>query len=333
MHPTRRQTTAGAFAAMVTSGCSAHPAKPRAAFKLRFATDWRAEAEHGGFYQALAMGQFARRGLDVDIVQGTPGGNVPLLLAGGAAEMGIGTNSFVALNVVQQKIPLTAVAAIMQKDPQVLMAHKGAGISSLTDMKGHPIYIANQQRSAMWLWLKSRFGLSDSQVRTYEFNLSPFLLDRRAVQEGYITSEPYLAEKLSHQQPVVFLLADYGYNGYGTLLMAANRLIEQNPSAVASFVDACADGWRAYLYGDPRPADRLILAANSEMTADILQQARDKLRSYSLISSGAQDPNTIGSMTDQRWEAFFRMASGLGLYSHALNFRIAYTLRFIPAAR
>src|SRR3569833_2725785 len=129
-----------AAAALLLAACSEKkeaPAAP-AATVIRFATDWRAQAEHGGFYEALATGEYAKRGLDVQLVQGGPGVNVPQLVASGAVESGMGSNSFIVLNLAQEKVPVKAVATIMQKDPQVLIAHPDQGIERIADQKGHP---------------------------------------------------------------------------------------------------------------------------------------------------------------------------------------------------
>src|ERR1700739_2026800 len=168
----------------------------------------------------------------------------------------------------------------MQKDPQVLIAHPDVGIHSLADMKGHPIFLSDASVTAFWVWLKAKYGFTDDQVRKYAFSNAPFLADKRVVQEGYVTSEPYTIEKEGHIKPAVFLLADEGYPGYAGMLIAGNKLIASNPAAVKAFVEASAQGWHDYLYGDPKPGDALIEKDNPDASEDVLAQARDKMRSY-----------------------------------------------------
>jgi NitT/TauT family transport system substrate-binding protein len=301
---------------------------------IRFATDWRAEAEQGGFYEALANGEYARRGLAVTIVPGGPGVNVPQLVASRAVEMGIGSNSFIVLNLAREGVPVRAVAAFMQKDPQVLIAHPDAGIHGLADMKGHPILLADASVTAFWVWLKAKYGFTDDQVRKYTFNNAPFLADKRIVQQGYLTSEPYTLEKEAHLKPAVFLLADDGYPGYAAMVLAPDALIASNPAMVRAFVEASAAGWKAYLNGDPAPGDRLILKDNPEMTEDVLAQAREKLRRYGIVQSGDATGQGIGAMTDARWTEFFKIAAGQGVYPDTMDYRRAYTLKFVqPPAR
>lgn len=296
---------------------------------IRFATDWRAQAEHGGYYQALATGEYKKRGLDVKIVQGGPGVNVPQLLAAGAVEMGMGSNGFIVLNLAQQAVPVKAVAAYFQKDPQVLMAHPGQGISSIADLKGRPILLSDASVGAFWPWLKAKYGFADDQIRKYTFNSAPFLADKRVAEEGYVTSEPYTLEKQAGMKPVVFLLADNGYPGYANMVLAPDSLITKNPAAVKAFVEATAQGWHDYLYGDASAGDALIRKDNPEMTQDVLDQAREKMRSYGLVDSGDAKASGIGVMTDARWKTAFDMAASHGVYPQALDYKRAYTLQFV----
>jgi len=296
---------------------------------VRFATDWRAQAEQGGFYEALANGEYKKHGLDVKLVQGGPGVNVPQLLASDAVELGMGSNSFIVMNLAQQKIPVKAVAAFMQKDPQVLIAHPDTGVEKIADLKGRPILLSDASVSAFWVWLKAKYGFTDSQVRKYTFNSAPFLADPRAVQQGYVTSEPYTIEKQSGMKPKVFLLADEGYPGYAAMVLASDRFASKNPQAVKAFVEASAQGWRDYLYGDPRPGDALIIKDNPEMTEDVLQQAREKMKSYGVVDGGDAKALGLGAMTDARWKTFFDMAAAQGVYPKDMDSKAAYTLEFV----
>lgn len=313
--------------------CACSPAKPPPAetqgTSIRFATDWRAQAEQGGFYEALAEGLYKKRGLDVKIVQGGPGVNVPQLLAAGAVEMGMGSNSFIVLNLARQGAPIKAVAAYFQKDPQVLIAHPDTGVASIADLKGRPILLSDASVTAFWVWLKSKYGFTDDQIRKYTFNAAPFLADKRVAQQGYVTSEPYTIQKQAGLTPKVFLLADNGYPSYGAMALAPDALIAKNPAAVKAFVEATAQGWHDYLYGDPRPGDAAIRKDNPEMPQDVLDQARAKMKSYGLVDSGDAQTLGIGAMTDARWKTFADMAIAQGVYPATLDYKRAYTLQFV----
>lgn len=324
----------GWAAALVLAGCS--PAKappaPGALTPIRFATDWHAQAEQGGFYEALATGEYKKRGLDVTIVQGGPAVNVPQLLAAGSVDMGMGSNSFIVLNLVQEKAPVKAVAAFMQKDPQVLMAHPEDKVTGFADMKGRPILISDAAVTTFWPWLKAKFGFTDDQVRKYTHSNATFLADPKAIQEGYITSEPYTVGKEGHIQPKVFLLADAGYPGYSAMALATDKLIAANPAAVKAFVEATAAGWQAYLNGDPKPADALILKDNPDMTQDVLDQARVKMREAGLVDGGDAKTAGVGTMSERRWAEAFKVSAEAGLYPKTLDYKSGYSLKFVTPA-
>ena len=299
-----------------------------AATKIRFVTDWKAQAEHGGFYQALAEGLYAKRGLDVTIIQGGPEVNVPQLLAGGAADFGMGSNSFIVMNMLKQNVPIKAVMAVFQKDPQVLMSHPRRDINSIADMKGKPILISSASTTAFWPWLKARFGFNDRQIRKYTYNLAPFIRDPNAIQEGYLTSEPFTVQQQAGFRPKVFLLADYGYPGYANMVLVPQKRIDSDRKTVQGFVDATRLGWQRYL-ANPAKGNALIKRDNPDMTDDILKQAHDKMKAHQMVMSGDGKAFGLGSMTDQRWKLFYDTMAGLGLYPKGMNYKKAYDLTFV----
>ena len=298
--------------------------------RLRFATDWRAQAEHGGFYQALASGAYEKRGLNVQIIQGGPSVNVPQLLASGAVELGMGSNSFIPMNLVQEGAPVKAVAAFFQKDPQVLMAHPDPALESIADLAGRPFLLSTAARDAFWVWLKAKYGFTDDQVRTYNYNLAPFLANEQAVQQGYLTSEPYTVEQQGGFTPRVFLLADEGYPSYATMVLAPNAFARDNARALRSFIAASAEGWRDYIQGDGKAADELIRRDNPDMTQDVLDQARAKLKAYGIVDGGDAALYGLGTMTAERWQAFFEVTSSAGVYPPNLDWRQAFTTQYLP---
>ena len=299
-----------------------------AADKVTFGTDWRAQAEHGGFYQALATGIYASHGIEVTLRQGGPQVNHAQLLAAGRLEFAMAPNSFIPLNFVAQKIPMVAVAALFQKDPAVLIAHPGVGNDSLAALKTRKIMIGPDTRVGFWRFLKSKYNFTDDQIAPYTFNIAPFLANPLAVQQGYLSSEPFQIERIGIK-PNVFLLADSGYSSYAAIITTSRKLNETNPDLVQRFVDASIKGWTDYLYGDPKPADARIKADNPEMTDELLAYSRDKLRSYGIVDSGDTKNKGIGVMTDARWKYFFDVMAADGLYAKDIDYKAAYTLSFI----
>lgn len=332
---TRRGVLAagGALAtAAVVAGCtrSEAPVDEEGRVRLRFATDWRAHAEHGGFYQALASGAYARRGLNVQIVQGGPGVNVPQLLASGTVELGMGSNSYTPLNLVAEGAPVKAVAAFFQKDTQVLIAHPDPALESIADLQGRPFLIADDSVNAFWVWLKSKYDFTDDQIRQYTFDPAPFLADERAVQQGHLTREPFTIEQQAGFTPRVFLLADEGYPSYAAMVLAPDAFARDNAAALRSFIAGSAEGWRDYIQGDGKAADALIRKDNPEMTQPTLDQARAKLKANGIVDGGDAALYGLGAMTADRWKAFFDVTAGSGVYPAGLDWRQAFTTQYLP---
>jgi NitT/TauT family transport system substrate-binding protein len=294
---------------------------------LTFGIDWLAEAEYGGYYQALATGIYARHGLSVTIRQGGPQVNQMQLMMAGRLDLNLGGGR--AIEFAQQHLPFKAIAAIFQKDPSVLIAHPGVGNDSFAALKGKPIMIGADTRSGWWRFLAAKFGYSDSQIRTYTFNLAPFLASKDAIQQGYLGSEPFSLRQATGIAPVVLLIADAGYPGYANIVATSDKLIAEKPDVVQRFIDASIEGWASYLNGDPAPGNALIKRDNPEMTDVLLAYGRAVMRQHGIVESGDALKLGIGAMTDARWAEFYQVSSALGIYPKGIDYKQAYTLRFV----
>jgi NitT/TauT family transport system substrate-binding protein len=313
---------------LVAMACLALGWDAAAAETVRFGTDWKAEAEHGGYYQAIATGIYRQHGLEVTLRQGGPQVNHAQLLAAGRLDFNLAPNSFIPLNFVRENIPMVAVAAIFQKDPSVLIAHPGQGNDSLAALKGKPIMIGADTRITSWMFLKSKYGYTDDQIRAYTFSVAPFLADPKAIQQGYLSSEPFTIESQG-VKPVVLLLADAGYSSYGSLIQTSEKLVREKPDLVQRFVDASIEGWYSYLYADPSPANALIKRDNPEMTDALLAYGIAKIKDHGIVDSGDAETDGIGAMTEARWHDFFDMMAKAGVYPQDLDFRRAFALQFV----
>jgi len=314
-------------ALLALSACAAL-AGPAAAETVTFGTDWKAEAEHGGYYQAIATGIYQKYGLEVALRQGGPQVNHAQLLAAGVLDFNLAPNSFGPLNYIREAIPMVAVAALFQKDPSVLIAHPGQGNDSFPALKGKPIMISGDTRTGSWLFLKQKFGYTDDQIRTYTFSVAPFLVDPKAIQQGYLSSEPYTIEQQG-VHPVVLLIADAGYASYGSIIEASEKLAREKPDLVQRFVDASIEGWYSYLYGDPGPGNTLIKKDNPEMTDELIAYGIAKIKEYGIVDSGDSKTTGIGAMTEARWKEFFTTMATAGLYPADLDYRKAFTPQFV----
>jgi NitT/TauT family transport system substrate-binding protein len=307
----------------------ATPFAARANDHITFGLDWKAEAEYGGFYQALATGIYAKHGLDVTIEQGGPMVNHTQLLIAGRLDFNVCSNSFLALNFVKEQIPFRAVAAIFQKDPSVLIAHHGVGNDNFGALKGKPIMISSDTRIGWWNFLKAKFGYTDSQIRPYTFNLQPFLADKLAIQQGFLGSEPFSIKQATGHMPVVMLVADAGFAGYGSMIATSDKNIDTRPDLVKRFVDASIEGWYSYLNGNPAPGNELIKKANPEMTDALIAYGRASMKDHGILTSDDAATLGIGAMTDARWDAFYQAVEAEGLYPKGMDIKKAYTLRFV----
>jgi NitT/TauT family transport system substrate-binding protein len=325
---TRRSFITTSSLALAGSLGHVAPARTQTADKLTFGTNWKAQAEHGGYYQAVATGIYKKAGLDVTIRMGGPQINHPQLLAAGAIDFNMGSNCFSALNYVKNNIPMLCVGTVFQKDPQVLVAHAGQGNDSLAAMKGKPIMISPPARATYWQFLRVKFGYTDDQVRTYTFNMAPFLADKSAIQQGFVTSEPFKLEKAG-AKIVVHLLADGGYSSYATTIETSAKLVNEKPDVVQRFVNGTIEGWYSYLYGDPGPANALIRKDNPEMADDQIAYSISAMKKYGLVDSGDAATLGIGGMTDARWKDFHATMVEAGLYPADLDLKRAYSLQFI----
>ena len=297
--------------------------------KVTFGTNWKAQAEHGGYYQAVADGTYAKHGLDVTVRQGGPQVNHSQLLAAGKIDFNMAGNLFSQFNYTQANVPMVTIAAIFQKEPQVLLAHPDAGVKELADLDDMTFFISNDGRQTFWLWLQQVYGFSDDQVKPYTFNPAPFLADTNSVQQGYVTSEPFAIRQQGGFEPVVLMMADYGYDTYSTTIETSQKLVDENPDLVQRFVNATIEGWYNYLYGDNKKANELIKADNPEMTDEQIAFSIEALKKYGIVDSGDARTMGIGAMTDARWESFFTKSVVWGVYPAELPYKTGYTTKFV----
>ena len=297
--------------------------------KVSFATNWKAEAEHGGFYQAVADGTYAKYGLEVTIRPGGPQSNERALLTAGKVEFLMAGNLDPAFNAVKEGIPTRVVAAVMQKDPQVFLTHPGAGLDTWESLKNATILVSRGGVASFYQWMIAEHGFKESQVKPYTFNPAPFLADKKSAQQGYVTAEPYAVEKQGGFKPNIFLLADHGYDTYATTIETTLDMIEKKPEIVQRFIDASIVGWYNYLYGDNKPANALIKKDNPDMDDAQIAYSIQKMKEYGIIDSGDTAKLGIGAMTDARVKSFFEHMVKSKLQKPDLDYTKAYTLQFV----
>lgn len=313
-----------AFAATLAGSVSA-----QAGEKITFGTNWVAQAEHGGFYQSVVDGTYAACGLDVEIVPGGPNVNNRALLLAGKIDFLMDGNLLQPFNSVKEGIPMVVVASMFQKEPQVIMTHPGQGFDTWESLKTiDTLMIGNGGYQSFFRWMVS-IGFQDEQRKPYTYSAAPFLADKTSGQQGYVTSEPHVIEVEAGFTPNIFLLADYGFDTYSTLIATMQDTIDTNPEAVQCFVDGSIIGWNNYMYGDNSAANALIQEHNPELTDAAIAFAISAMHEYGIVDSGDSLTMGIGAMTDERIKSFFDKMVAAGVVDADLDFKAAYTLDFI----
>jgi NitT/TauT family transport system substrate-binding protein len=292
--------------------------------KLVFTTNWYAQAEHGGFYQAVAEGIYRKHGLDVEIRMGGPQVNGLQILVARQADLFMGYDIQTA-QAVAQGLPVVTVAATFQKDPAAIIAHPD--VKSLEELKGRPIFISPASHTTFWPWLKARYGFTDAQLRPYSFSVQPFLVDKRAAQQGYITSEPYSIEKAGIK-PSVFLLADLGYPPYAETIVVTRGTLAARKGAIEKFIRASAEGWKSYL-ANPAPGNALVKRDNPRIEDALIAYGVARMIEYRLVTGGDADKLGIMTMTDARWDKTAEFMRSAGLLKPDFDIRNAYSLDLV----
>ncbi|WP_321343838.1 ABC transporter substrate-binding protein [Breoghania sp.] len=319
------------LAAVAASGILASTAPAFALDEVKFGTNWLAQAEHGGFYQAVADGTYEKYGLKVEIVQGGPQAANRALLMADKIDFYMNGNLLGSFSAVEQGIPLVEVAAIFQKDPQVLIAHPDTGLETFEDLAKLPtIFMGKDGFSTYFQWMKNTFeGFSDAQYKPYTFNPAPFLADKQSAQQGYITSEPYAIQTEGGIDPKLFLLADAGFDTYSTTIEAKADFVAGNKDLVQRFVDASIIGWYNYLYGDNAAANAAIKADNPEMTDGQIEFSIATMKDFGLVESGVALEKGIGCMKGEQIKAFYDKMVAAGVVQGELDLSSLYTTEFV----
>lgn len=294
---------------------------------VSFGANWVAQAEHGGFYQAVADGTYEACGLDVTIVPGGPQINNRALMLAGKIDFFMGGDLLNLFNARAQDVPVVAVAAAFQKHPQVFVAHPGTA-ESFGDLKDLTLLVADGTYQSIYQWMIAEHGFKAENRKPYTFSPAPFLADTGVAMQGFLTSEPYLVEKTGGFEPKVFLVADAGYSTYATTVEAMAETVETRPEVVQCFVDGTAIGWYNYLYGDNAAANAAIKQANPEMTDDKIAYAISKLIENGIVDSGDTLELGIGALTEEKVGTFYEKMLEVGVIETPIDWQAAINTSF-----
>ena len=319
-----RKLTIG-FAAGAAVAALAGPAL--ALDEITFGTNWVAEAEHGGFYQAVVDGTYEKYGLKVTIV---PKAEQAMLL-GGKIQFYMQGNLLGTFSAAEQDVPVVEVAAIFQKDPQIIMAHPESGLKTFADLaKLKSIFMGDDLFATGFQWMKAAYpGIKDEQRKPYNYSVAPFLADMDSGQQGYLTSEPYAVKKEGGFEPTVFLMADAGYTTTSTMIEGMADYVKANPEITKRFVEASIVGWYNYLYGDNKATNDLIKKDNADMDDAQIAFSIKQMKDYGLLVSGSAVDGGIGCFTDAQVKDFYDKMSGAGVVKAGLDLSKVYTTEFV----
>jgi NitT/TauT family transport system substrate-binding protein len=324
-----------AFAAVslaaVSALCGCHHSAPIAAnglTPLRLQLDWYPQPEQGGFFAADFLGYYKAEGLDVTLLPLPQYGSVAQLVSTGQVDIGLGSSDQI-LEWDSNGLPLIAICATMQHDPQAVMVHQDSPIHSFADLEGHTIAA---QTGATWLkYVVSRFNLRQTREVPSTHSIANFLADPGYVQQIFITSEPFFAKQAGANVRTL-LISSSGYDPYRVTFTSRDFLAE-HPDMVAKFVRASIRGWQAYLQ-DPAATNAQLLKLNPALNPAQETYTAQALRDGNFVTgsdaSGAATPNQTGRMSAARWQASYDQLKSLGILHGALDPATGYTLQFVP---
>ena len=295
--------------------------------EVTFGTNWVAQAEHGGFYQAVVDGTYEACGLDVTILPGGPQVNNSAQLIAGRIQFYMG-GTLGPMSAVAEGVPMIILAASFQKEPQILMTHPGAissfdGIATLDEL-----IIGDEGFVTYFKFFEKANGWDPAKRVPYTFNPAPFIANPASAQQGYITSEPFAVANEAGWRPDIWVLADNGYTAYSTTIVGMRDYVEANPEVAKCFVEGSAKGWANFLYGDNAAAIAKIQEDNPDMSMDKIEFSIATMKEYGIVDSGDSLTMGIGAMTDERMADFFTKMVDVGVLPADLDYTQAYTLDY-----
>ena len=323
----------GAGVVLLLTGCGEKAATPGAApapgvakplTKVILQTDWYAQPEHGGFYQAVVKGYYREVGLDVEIAQGGPNSMPVQKVVMGQVQFGIGRSDEIIVGA-GRGIPAVMVGALMQRDPQAIMFHEEAGIRDFKDLDGRSIMAVP---GSNWVTLmEKKYGIKVS-ITPLDFGLSRYLADKKFVQQCFITNEPFYVKRQG-AKPATLLLSDTGFSPYR--VWYANRaFIEKNPDVVRAFNAASIRGWNDYITGDRTEADALIGKLNKQMVPEFIAYSVAAMKQYQLVAGDPAKGELAGRLDPARLAAEIKQLAEIGVLGRPVTLAEVLDDRFLP---
>jgi NitT/TauT family transport system substrate-binding protein len=305
-------------------GCRSRPTDGNSGLTpVRLQLDWYPQPEHGGFYTALLQGYYKAEGLDVTLLPLPQYGSVAQLVSTGKADLGLGSSDQI-LEWDANGLPLEAVAATMQHDPQAVMVHKDSAVHDFKDLENRTIAA---QTGATWLkYVIARYNLRQVRQVPSTLSIANFLADPAYVQQIFVTSEPFFAKQAGADVRTL-LISTSGYDPY-RVQFTRHDFAAQHSDIVTRFVRASIHGWQEYLR-DPSPTNAYLLRLNPALNPAQEAYTAQALRDGNFITGSDPSHPQIGRMSAERWETTCGQLKSLGLVQGQLDPTTAYSLRFL----
>jgi NitT/TauT family transport system substrate-binding protein len=323
----RATTSLAAIAALAAvTGChsSQSTTSSNGLTPVRLQADWYPQPEQGGYYTALAKGYYQAEGLDVTILPLGQYTSIMQVVASGGAEFGLGASDQV-LEAVSNGLPVIAIGATMQHDPQAIMVHKDSPVHDFAGLEGRSV--AAQPGATWFKFIVGKYHLKDVRETPATHSIANFLADPNYIQQIFVTSEPYFVKNAGADFRTM-LISSAGYDPYRVFFVRKDYMA-QHPEVAAKFVRATIKGWQEYLR-DPGPANALILKLNPAQSPSQMQFTLQALKDGGFVTGPDASGAEIGKMTPARWAATNEQLTALGVIRKPIDPTTAYTLKFLP---
>jgi NitT/TauT family transport system substrate-binding protein len=210
------------------------------------------------------------------------------------------------------------------------MSQPGQGLDKWEDLKNADQYILSDEGAQTFFqWMVTDLGFDAAKRVPYTFNPAPFIANKKSIQQGYVTSEPFAVEKEGGFVPNQFLLADNGWDTYATTVETMQDTIDKKPEAVKCFVEGSAKGWYNYLYGDNKAANEAIKKDNPDMNDEQIAFSIEQMKKFGIADSGDAEKLGIGAMTDARIQSFYDKMVKAKVVPEGIDIKKSYTLQFV----
>jgi len=310
-----------AGASLLLTGCD--PERHNGLTVVKLQADWYPQPEHGGFYTALNKGYYKAEGLDVEILPSSPFANSDALVARGISQFGMNSSDHVLEAIANANEPLLALGATMQHDPQGIMVHAESPVKTWTDLDGRTIAV--RPGSTWWEFIVKKFHLDHMHEIPATYSVATFLHDPNYIQQGFVTSEPYFAEREGAHTRML-LNSEAGFDPY-RVFYTSRDYAAAHPDIVAKFTRASIRGWTEYMQ-DPTETNKLLLKLNPALNADWEQFSWRKLHEGNFITGDPAKDEAVGKFDPARWQQMYEQLVALHVIKHPIDPKVAYTMEF-----